>query len=207
MKKRCPLLAWLAALALPILLPAPLAATTVIAPSFDRMVDSSDYIVRATVKSIESDWRPNPDKPGSRYIGTRVELEVHEVIKGTPPSPLVLELVGGRVGDKELTIGGAPKFTVGQQSILFVAGNGRRIVPLVGMTHGKYNVRKNKKTGREEVVRSDGQPLFHEAEVAVPTPVAKATLSSRTEELPLTPAEFSDRIRTKAKLRTREDLE
>lgn len=207
MKKRCRLIPWLAALALPALLPAPLAATTVIAPSFDRMVDTSDYIVRATVKSIESDWRPNPDKPGSHYIGTRVELEVHEVIKGNPPSPLVLEVVGGRVGDKELIVSGAPKFTVGQQSILFVKGNGRRIVPLVGMTHGKYNVRKNKKTGREEVVRSDGQLLFHEAEVAVPTPVAKATLSSRTDELPLTPAEFSDRIRTKAKLRTREDLE
>lgn len=207
MKKRCRLIPWLAALALPILLPVSLAATTVIAPSFDRMVDNSDYIVRATVKSLESDWRPNPDQPGSRYIGTRVELEVHEVIKGSPPSPLVLELVGGRVGDQELTIGGAPKFTVGQQSILFVKGNGRRIVPLVGMMHGKYNVRKNKKTGREEVLRSDGQPLFHEAEVALPMPVAKATLSNRTDELPLSPAEFATRIRNKAKLRTREDLE
>ena len=206
MKKRCRLIPWLAALALPILLPAPLAATTVIAPSFDRMVDSSDYIVRATVKSIESDWRPNPDKPGSRYIGTRVELEVHEVIKGTPPSPLVLELVGGRVGDKELTIDGAPKFTVGQQSILFVKGNGRRIVPLVGMTHGKYNVRKNKKTGREEVLRSDGQPLFNEQEVSQSTAAAKVTTLGSTTALPLTPADFSDRIRHKSKLRTREDL-
>ncbi len=206
MKKRCRLIPWLAALALPVLLSPPSVASTVIAPSFDQMVDSSDYIVRATVKSVESDWRPNPDKPGERFIGTRVELEVHEVIKGNPPSPLVLDLVGGRAGDKELTISGAPKFTVGQESVLFVKGNGRRIVPLVGMAHGKYNVRKNKKTGREEIVRSDGQLLFHEAEVALPTPVAKATLSSRTDELPLTPAEFAERIRQKAKLRTREDL-
>src|SRR5688500_19049855 len=57
---------WLAC-ALLALLPLAARATTVIAPSFDRMVDTSDYIVRATVKSVTSEWRDNPDKPGQRY--------------------------------------------------------------------------------------------------------------------------------------------
>lgn len=204
--KRCPPSPrWLALLALPVLF-AWAQATTVIAPSFDRLVDGSDYIVRATVKSVTSDWRDNPDQPGSRYIASRVELDVREVIKGSPPSPLVLDVVGGKVGDRELTVDGAPRFLVGQETILFVKGNGRQIIPLVGMMHGKYDVRKNKKTGREEVLRSDGQPLFNEQEVAQSTAAAKATTLGSTTAQPLTPADFASRIRNKAKLRSREDL-
>ncbi len=204
--KCCLLPRWLALLALPALA-SWVHATTVIAPSFDRLVDGSDYIVRATVKSISSDWRDNTAKPGSRYIGSRVELDVSEVIKGSPPSPLVLELVGGKVGDEELTVDGAPRFTVGQETVLFVKGNGRLIVPLVGMMHGKYDVRKNKKTGRDEILRSDGQPLFHEQEVVLPTASAKASALNQTKALPLSPDEFATRIRKNIKSRNREDLE
>lgn len=204
--KRCPSPPrWLALLVLPLLLVCA-QATTVIAPSFDRLVEGSDYIVRATVKAISSDWRDNPAKPGSRYIGTRVKLDVSEVIKGSPPSPLVLELVGGKVGDEELTVNGAPRFVVGQETVVFVKGNGRQIIPLVGMMHGKYDVRKNKKTGREEMVRSDGQLLFHENEVVLSTASARASQLSQTTAQPLSPAEFATRIRKNISTRTREDL-
>ncbi len=204
--KRCPPPSrWLALLALPVLFTWA-QATTVIAPSFDRLVEGSDYIVRATVKSITSDWRANPAKPGSRYIGSRVELDVSEVIKGSPPAPLVLELVGGKVGEEELSVDGAPRFKVGEETVLFVKGNGRMIVPLVGMMHGKYDVRKNKKTGRAEMIRSDGQPLFHEQEVVLPTASAKASALSQTKALPLSPDEFATRIRKNLNTRSREDL-
>lgn len=204
--KRCPPpTRWLALLALPFLF-SWAQATTVLAPSFDRLVDGSDYIVRATVKSISSEWRDNPAKPGSRYIGSRVELDVSEVIKGSPPAPLVLELVGGKVGDEELTVNGAPRFVVGQETVLFVKGNGRQIIPLVGMMHGKYDVRKNKKTGREELVRFDGQLLFHENEVVLPTASAKASALNQTKAQPLSPDEFATRIRKNISTRSREDL-
>ncbi|RXK55855.1 hypothetical protein ESB00_08220 [Oleiharenicola lentus] len=205
--KRCPPpTRWLALLVLPLLFTWA-QATTVIAPSFDRLVDGSDYIVRGTVKSIASEWRDNPAKPGSRYIGSRVELDVSEVIKGSPPAPLVLEVVGGKVGDEELTVDGAPRFVVGQETVLFVKGNGRLIVPLVGMMHGKYDVRKNKKTGRAEILRSDGQPLFHEQEVVLPTASAKASALNQTKALPLSPDEFATRIRKNLSSRNRETLE
>src|SRR5437667_11679504 len=104
---------WLGLIALLALVPLA-RATTVIAPDFDSMFGSSDYIVRAVVKSVTPEWRDNPDKPGSRYIGTMVELDVKEVIKGAPPSPLVLDLVGGKIGDRQLIIDGAPQFNVGE---------------------------------------------------------------------------------------------
>jgi hypothetical protein len=179
-------------------------ATTMIAPDFDQMVGTSDYIVRAVVKSVTSDWRPNPDQPGRRYIATMVELDVREVIKGTPPSPLVLDLVGGKIGDRELVIDGAPQFTVGQESILFVKGNGRQIIPLVGMKHGQYPVRRDKRTGQDQVVRSNGQPLYSEKELSLPESAVAASRDPRAQ--PLTAVNFAERIRRSPKFRTREDL-
>lgn len=182
-------------------------ATTVRAPDFDGMVSKSDYIVRAVVKSVTSEWRANPEKPGQRYIGTLVELEVKEVIKGTPPSPLVLDLVGGRMEDRELTIEGSPRFTVGQENILFVKGNGRQIVPLVGMSHGYYQVRRDKVSGRDQVLRSNGRPLYDEKEVALPVSGLGSAPAHDLAAQPLSSAEFATRIRKSELLNTREKLE
>jgi hypothetical protein len=199
---------WLTVLWLALLAFSPVArATTIRAPDFDGMVGKSDYIVRAVVKSVSSGWRANPEKPGQRYIGTLVELDVKEVIKGTPPSPLVLDLVGGRIDDRELTIEGAPKFTVGQENILFVKGNGRQIVPLVGMNHGYYQVRRDKVTGRDQVLRSNGKPLYDEQEVALPESAVTAAPARAAAAVPLTAAEFATRIRKSGKFNTREKLE
>lgn len=182
-------------------------ATTVIAPDFDRMVSSSDYIVRAVVKAVTSEWRDNPDQPGRRYIGTLVELDVKETIKGTPPSPLVLDLAGGRVGDEELTIEGAPKFTVGQESILFIKGNGRQIIPLVGMKHGHYPVRRDKRTGQDQVMRSNGKLLYSEQELSLPQSALTTTPVRAPKARALTSADFADRIRKSGKSSPREIVE
>lgn len=200
---RCRSPHWLAAAGL--LLAVPLAhATTVIAPTFDRLVNAADYIVRATVKSVTSEWRPDPGNPGERFPATLVTLEVHEVIKGSPPSPLVLELVGGRIGDYQLTVDGAPKFAVGQESVLFVRGNGRQIVPLVGMRHGQFPVRRDARTGIDQVMQSNGR-LLYEADVArLNQPDATPrNLVRAPGDRPLSSAEFSARIR--ANIRPEED--
>jgi hypothetical protein len=194
MNRQCPTPLLTLALVLALLAP-PLHATTVIAPSFERLVGTADYIVRATVKSITSDWRDNPDKPGERYIGSRVELDVLEIIKGTPPSPLILDLVGGRVGDDELTIEGAPRFVVGQESVLFVKGNGQRIIPLVGMMHGRYLVRRDKRTNQDEILRNSGQPLYSEQDVTLPENEVSPVPARDSKALPLNCAEFAKRIR------------
>jgi hypothetical protein len=200
--KRLRLIGCLVALAA-VSLPIPARATTVIAPDFDQLVNSADYVVRARVKSVRSEWRPNPDNARRPYIATLVELEILEAISGTPPSPLVLDLVGGRIGDKELTIDGAPRFEVGQESILFVRGNGRQIVPLVGMRHGHYPVRRDLRTGETQVMRSGGKLLYSEQEVALPE-AAASTVARDPRARPLDAAEFSRRIR--ASLKSKEAL-
>ena len=66
-------------------------ATTVVPPEFEQMVNGSDYIVRAKVKSVSTEIRL---RNGFERIYTKVELQVLEVIAGSPPSPLVLTDAG-----------------------------------------------------------------------------------------------------------------
>jgi hypothetical protein len=181
----------LLAAALALLLIAPLArATTVIQPTFSEMVGAADYIVRVEVKSVTSSWRDNPSQPGDRYIGSQIELIVREIIKGTPPQPLVLDVVGGRVGEDEFVIDGAPRLQAGDECILFVRGNGRTFFPLVGLMHGYFPIYRDAVTKRASVLRSTGAPLRSERELEPGAP------SFGTAKTPaLTPEAFRDRIR------------
>ncbi len=178
-------------------LTARIAATTVTPPEFPELVNQSDYIVRAVVKSVTSDYA----NPGSRKIVSQVELEVKEVIVGKPPSPLVLRVMGGRVGDREMILEGVPKFRAGEEGIYFVQGNGRQIFPLVAMMHGLYPV-KREAGGREFITRSNAVPLQDTSEVVQPMTEGSAAMLQRrmrnTGEA-LTPAQFTQRIREAVK--------
>lgn len=167
-------------------------ATTVIQPTFEQMVGSADYVVRVVVKSVESDWRDNPAQPGQRYIGSRITLDVREVITGTPPSPLVLDVVGGRVGKDELSVSGTPKLAVGQECILFVRGNGRTFFPVVGLNHGYFPVHRDARTGDAQVLRADGQLLYNTRELDPLAGNARAVHGPL--DRPLTPQGFSAQI-------------
>ncbi|NBX60547.1 MAG: hypothetical protein EBT62_08805, partial [Opitutaceae bacterium] len=140
-------------------------ATSVEAPNFEQLVSQADYVVRGVITSITPEWRDNQGRP---YILSKVTLELREIIKGTPPQPLVLEFVGGRIGAEELVIEGAPKFHLGEENILFVQGNGQQIYPLVGIMHGLYVVYKEAPSGQELILRSNGLPLYSEQDVALP---------------------------------------
>jgi hypothetical protein len=171
-----------------------LPATTVNPPEFPRLVNGSDYVVRAVVKSVRAELTVLPN---GRKIYTYVELDVQEVIAGSPPSPLVLRLLGGKVGEDEMLLQGAPKFQVGDESILFVKGNGRMAFPLLGIMHGHYPIRKEAGTNRKYVSRNDGTPLLSTAEVSRPMitgEVSSQQLPAR-EAQALTPDQFAQQIK------------
>jgi len=167
-------------------------ATTVVAPDFADLVSQADYVVRANVKSVTAEWRENQ---GRKYIASQVALEITEIIRGIPPQPLVLELVGGRVGKEELVIEGAPQFLAGDDVILFVQGNGRQIYPLVAIMHGLYPVVKDEKSQQEYVLRSNGRPLYHEQDVSLPIGAQSAAKTANPAALPMTAAAFIQKIR------------
>jgi len=178
--------------------------TTVIPPDFNKLVGQADYIVRAVVKSVSAE----KSSVGGRHITTKVELEVRQVIGGTPPQPLVLEMLGGTVGDETMTVEGAPIFKVGDEDILFIHGNGVQFTPLVALMHGRYPVKHDSATGRDYVARSNGAPLYSEKDIGQPIEIptaAAATVQAGAQ--PLSPDEFASRIHTALNQISRQKLE
>ncbi len=172
-----------------------LAATTVEAPDIDSLINQSDYVVRAVVKSATPEWHQTAD--GRRYISTRVELELRDVIKGAPPSPLVIDLIGGRIGQDELVLEGMPQFHVGDEQVLFVHGAQRKMFPLVAMMHGVYPVIHEARSGQDYILRSDGRPLYGLQDVAQTMDSVKAARQPAAAR-PLTANAFIAQIRTRA---------
>ena len=186
-------------LALALLLPLRLSATTVEAPEFNELVDLSDYVVRGVVTAISPEWRETAD--GRRYIATRVELSVLDVIRGTPPAKLVLEVLGGRVGEDELVVEGAPRFLVGDESVFFVRGNGRIFFPLVGLMHGLYPILHDFKDGQDYVLKSNGMPLYRAEDVSLPMDRLSAAKASDPAARPMTVDAFIRQVRRSSFIR------
>lgn len=164
-------------------------ATTVIAPDFDTLVKQADYVVRAVVNSKTAEWRSDAH---GRHIITKVKLDVLEIIKGLPPSPLVLEMLGGRIGSQEMVVDGAPNFIVGEEEILFIHGNGRQFNPLVSLMYGMYPVSLDSASGQRFVHRSNGSPLYDVKDIALPMTAANALGIGAAR--PLTAAEFAVKV-------------
>lgn len=178
-----------------------LQATTVAAPEFPDLVNQSDYIVRSVVKSTRAEV---VQTQRGRKVYTYVELEVREVIAGVPPSPLVLRILGGRVGKDVMILEGAPQFHVGDEDILFVQGNGQQIYPLVAIMHGRYPIEKEVGSESEFMARSNLEPLRSTAEVSQAMGDGDRSKDSTTgamhSALPaLSPAEFTRQIRAAIK--------
>lgn len=191
-------LAWLAGLTGALVA----SATTVVPPDFDQLVQSSDYVIRGRVRTLRNELRV---RDGRELPFTQIEIEVKEVIAGAPPASVVLTMLGGRTSDGgRLTIEGVPQFTVGDEDILFVQGNGTNFHPLNAVMHGRYPVKFDKKLGREYVARANGQPLLATAEVALPLADSKLVRELRRTlraDDALTPGEFARSIR-EARART-----
>jgi len=179
-------------------------ATTVIPPAFDDLVGRADYIVRSVVKSVTCELR---SAGANRHIITKVELDVKEVIAGQPPSPLVLEMIGGTVGTERMVVHGAPEFKVGDEDILFVHGNGVQFNPLVALAHGRYPIKRDRQTGQGYMTRSNGEPLVNEQEVVLPLMSAPVRSERAVAASPLTPAAFIGKIKTSRQVQVRSSLE
>ena len=180
-------------------------ATTVVPPNITELVKESDYIVRAVVATITTKEKTNPGK--RTLIFSFVELDIKEVIVGTPPDPCILEVMGGRTGGREMYISGAPKFAVGEEAIFFVQGNRTQIFPLARMMHGLYPIRKDASSGREYVARSNGEAMTDVQQISEPMHDGKttATAQSAAAQTALSPESFAAQIRATAKtLRTNE---
>jgi hypothetical protein len=130
-------------------------ATTVIPPSFDELVSRAEVIFQGTVTDVRSQW---VGEGGQRQINSYVTFKVEDAIKGKPGGQITLQMLGGTVGSETMEVTDAPKFKVGDRDILFVENNGTQFVPLVGIMHGRFHVKKDT-TGQDTVFTDEGSPL------------------------------------------------
>jgi hypothetical protein len=164
---------------------------SVVAPTFDELVDEAADIVRGKVVSVES-YRTTSAN-GTPVIKTRVTWQIASSLKGASDETLTLEFLGGRVGAESLSVSGMPEFKVGEDDFLFVEPNRRVICPLIAAGHGRYEVRMNEATGKPAVYRNNGRPLTTTADVARPLDQVQSTAQPPAA---LTPEDFATEIRS-----------
>ncbi|HTD67624.1 MAG TPA: hypothetical protein VK846_13945 [Candidatus Limnocylindria bacterium] len=158
---------------------------TVIAPSFDQLVESADLIFTGQTRSQRSEWR---NIGGQKSIVTLVSFRVSAVHKGRADSVVTLQFLGGAVGDVTLDVSDMPKFRKGERVVLFVQKNGANASPLIGFYHGKFSLQSDA-TGRETVWKHDGEAVMDVLEIGRSKPTA------RSARVPLSNEEFTGKVR------------
>lgn len=126
------------------------------------LVSNSHVVVLATCTSVTSE--PDPTRPrivGSTATFTNVEV-IRENVAGTAPvnGALVLEYLGGSVGDTHMFSCDMPNFKPGQRYLLFLLNDGIRYMsPLVGGSQGQFHVLADQATGESFILRSSAHGI------------------------------------------------
>jgi len=142
-----------AVLALTLLLCAPAHGLSVVARSFDELVERADLVLAGTVKEVHSQF--DDDGLDQNTIFSYVTLTDLEVVKGrVTTSDYVLRVPGGVVGRFAQDYPGIPLFQTGQNYLLFIRGNHRDFFPVVGVDQGVFRILTNAR-GQRVVIRDD----------------------------------------------------
>lgn len=131
----------------------PAGAIVVVQRSFQDLVSRAEQIVAGTVTSVleMQDERGAP--------ATFVTFSDLTVLKGDVGDTLTLRLYGGSAAGVVSYIPHLPTFTVGERAVVFVAGNGRDVCPLVGVWQGRFRVRFDAALGTDVVETNDGRSV------------------------------------------------
>jgi hypothetical protein len=130
-------------------------ATTVIPPTFDELVAQAEVIFQGDVTDVKSQW---VGEGAQRHIVSYVTFKVEDALKGTPGQSYTIRMLGGTVDGETMGVSDAPKFKVGDKDILFVQNNGSQFVPLVGIMHGRFHVKRDQ-AGQEVVSNNEDEPV------------------------------------------------
>ena len=101
-----------------------------------------------TLDDVRSYWNDKRTK-----IFTETTINVDETFKGQPLPSLSLIQLGGTVGTTKVTVAGALTWSVGEEVLLFVASNTRGQYHVSGFSQGKFNIARDRETGRAYVTR------------------------------------------------------
>ena len=162
-------------------------ASVVQALELEELVERSDSIFLGRVVYSEAFQYPNGQ------IGTWHRIVVERHIQGAVSSEpeVIVETLGGIIGDLGMRVEGEPSFTVGERVLLFARDGGTlQAVRPVGMGQGVMRV--GKREGVDHVrqtragmllMRRNAQGLLQKAEGALPREERLDTFLSRVRTL------------------------
>jgi hypothetical protein len=126
------------------------------------MVTQSDLVFTGSVKNIQYALSKPTGPDGVAIPHTFVTYRVDEVFAGRAPGGLVtLRFIGGLDPEtmRFLSTSRTPHFDLGDQDILFVQGNTKKMCPLTGKLKGRLRVIKGQvysEKGRSILLKKDG---------------------------------------------------
>ena len=114
-------------------------------------------MVIGQVSAIETAESPKGE------IYTYVTLKLSDTLYGIAQTQsLVLRFFGGAYGEDIVEVHGSPQFQVGEELLMFLAGNTKEIVPVVGWTQGIFRPCRDE-SGRDLACDYAGNRVFEVA--------------------------------------------
>jgi hypothetical protein len=147
-------------------------ATTAVMVSDEDLAISSRLIVVGEVRSVTSAWDAT-----HTVAWTYVEVYCERVLKGELQSnTIVLKQLGADFADSGFHVFGQPKFTVGQQTLLYLSTSADGNLRVAHNFMGKFNIETDPVSGQSLVSRS-----LQESEVELLTVHREAEVTERAQ--------------------------
>ena len=113
-------------------------SSTFISADVSMLSRASEAVIQGRVVDVRSDW--NDDHS---MIFTHVTLHVTRTLKGIHRNAVIIRVPGGTVGDLTTVMVGAPRFTVKQEVVVFLAPWDDGVAGVMGYEQGLSEVRRD----------------------------------------------------------------
>jgi hypothetical protein len=121
-------------------------ATTLARLSIEQMAVAADHVARVRCAASESRWE-------NGAIWTVTTFAVVESMKGNLPPQVQVRLPGGRVGHLTASVDGTPKFSPGDDAIVFLERTPAGEYSVTAWVEGTFRISRELRTGRETVTQ------------------------------------------------------
>ena len=145
-------------------------ATTLARMDLDDLAGHSHAIAHAKIVAKRTQWNA-----GRTLIPTVYTVEPLEYLKGSLGPVFEIHEPGGELDGLSLTVPGAPNFTVGDETVLFLWTSPQGQHQVIGFQQGAFGVRTDAQSGQKVVDRAVRIGSVQDAQAA-----ASASLTSRS---------------------------
>lgn len=123
----------------------------------EQLISGAHSVCIGTVQALNPVW---VEDQAGRHIVTEVALQVEESLKGSLPSVINAAYLGGFIDGVGEVAGHAASFKPGERVLVFLnAPNAKGRRHVLEMVQGKFSIISDTATGREVVIRGDGESL------------------------------------------------